>query len=85
MQLDSNQIITGDYFINAEGPWVSQIAKMTGDVLPIVPMCRVQHFWKCNFEFEPLPLVKDEAGLFLDQKGMDLREDVPALKFNRIL
>ena len=80
VHLDSSQIITGDYFINAAGPWVSQIAEMTGDTLPIVPMCRVQHFWKCNFEFEPLPLVKDEAGLFFRPEGDGFAGGCPSFK-----
>lgn len=67
--LGDNRTLTGDLFINTAGPWVSKIAAMTGDTLPIVPMCRVQHFWKCSFDFEQLPLVKDESGMFFRPEG----------------
>ena len=32
-------------------------------------MCRVQHFWKCAENVEPLPLVKDGRGLFFRPEG----------------
>ena len=61
--------IEADWIINTAGPWVGEIARMTGGSLPIVPMCRVQHFWKCAAETELLPLVKDEHGLFFRPEG----------------
>lgn len=69
VQLDTGETIEADYFINTAGPWVGEISKMTGAVLPVVPMCRVQHFWKCAHELEPLPLVKDESGMFFRPEG----------------
>lgn len=67
--LENGEAIYGDMFINTAGPWANEIAKMTGDALPVVPMCRVQHFWKCPHEFEELPLVKDENGMFFRPEG----------------
>lgn len=67
--LENGEAIQGDMFINTAGPWVGEIARMTGNELPVVPMCRVQHFWKCPHEFEPLPLVKDESGMFFRPEG----------------
>ena len=67
--LDDGQRIDADFFINTAGPWVGEIAAMTGAHLPVVPMCRVQHFWKCAHEIEPLPLVKDESGMFFRPEG----------------
>ena len=69
LQLDNGQVVESDFFINTAGPWVSQIAKMSGGDLPIAPMCRVQHFWKCAHELEPMPLVKDESGMFFRPEG----------------
>lgn len=69
MTLDSGQVIEADFVINTAGPWAAQIAEMTGAHLPVVPMCRVQHFWKCAHEIEPLPLVKDESGMFFRPEG----------------
>ncbi|WP_371224036.1 NAD(P)/FAD-dependent oxidoreductase [Roseovarius sp. 2305UL8-3] len=67
--LDNGQRIEADLFINTAGPWVAPLAEMTGGHLPVVPMCRVQHFWKCAHEIEPLPLVKDESGMFFRPEG----------------
>lgn len=69
LAIDNGASINGDMFINTAGPWVNEIARMTGDDLPVVPMCRVQHFWKCPHEFEALPLVKDESGMFFRPEG----------------
>jgi glycine/D-amino acid oxidase-like deaminating enzyme len=69
LTLDSGQAITPDFVINTAGPWAAQIAEMTEATLPVVPMCRVQHFWKCAHEIEPLPLVKDESGMFFRPEG----------------
>lgn len=67
--LESGATIKGDQFINTAGPWVAEIARMIGAVLPIQPWCRVQHFWKCNADIESLPLVKDESGSFFRPEG----------------
>ena len=42
---------------------------MTGAKLPVVPMCRVQHFWRCAHELEPLPLIKNDSGAFFRPEG----------------
>jgi len=42
---------------------------MSGAELPVVPMCRVQHYWKCAEPLEPLPLIKDESGMFFRPEG----------------
>lgn len=67
--LESGRTLQSQFFVNTAGPWVNEIAEMSDDELPVRPMCRVQHFWHCAHELEPLPLVKDEAGLFLRPEG----------------
>ena len=69
LALDSGETVDADFFINTAGPWVAPLAKMTGAELPVVPMCRVQHFWKCAHGLEPMPLVKDESGMFFRPEG----------------
>ena len=69
VSLEDGRKIEADYVINCAGPWVNDIAKMTGTELPIAPMCRLQHFWECPHEFEDLPLVKDESGMFFRPEG----------------
>lgn len=68
-RLESGENIEAALFINTAGPWVSEIAAMTAAKLPIVPMCRVQHFWRCKHELEPLPLIKDDSGAFFRPEG----------------
>ncbi len=67
--LENGEKVQGEFFINAAGPWVKDVAEMSGAVLPVEPMCRVQHFWKCAHELEPMPLVKDESGMFFRPEG----------------
>ncbi len=61
--------VAGDVFLNTAGPWVGEIAALTGAKLPVVPMCRVQHFWRCAHGIEPLPLIKDDSGAFFRPEG----------------
>ena len=67
--LESGSRIAGDVFINTAGPWAGEIAAMSGASLPVVPMCRVQHYWRCAHAIEPLPLVKDDTGVFFRPEG----------------
>ena len=67
--LESGANIAGEFFINTAGAWAGEVAAMTGAKLPVVPMCRVQHFWHCAGDIEPLPLIKDDSGAFLRPEG----------------
>lgn len=67
--LDHGDAIGGDMFLNTAGPWAAEVAAMIDASLPVVPMCRAQHFWRCAHEIEPLPLVKDESGAFFRPEG----------------
>jgi glycine/D-amino acid oxidase-like deaminating enzyme len=69
VRLADGTVIEADFIINAAGPWVGEIARMTGADLPVVPMCRVQHFWTCAEDTDTLPLVKDENGMFFRPEG----------------
>ncbi|NNC77978.1 MAG: FAD-binding oxidoreductase [Woeseiaceae bacterium] len=68
-ELDNGEKVAGGTFINTTGPWATEIATMLDAELPVQPMCRVQHFWLCDEELEPLPLVKDESGMFFRPEG----------------
>lgn len=64
--LEQGEPLRADLFVNAAGAWAGEVAAMAGMSLPVVPMCRQKHFWRYRGEreIEPLPLVKDESGLF---------------------
>lgn len=67
--LGSGDALSAGCFINTAGAWAGEVAAMAGETLPVVPMCRVQHFWLCDQEIEPLPLIKDETGMFFRPEG----------------
>jgi glycine/D-amino acid oxidase-like deaminating enzyme len=67
--LDDGRTIEGTFFLNTAGPWCPEIAAMIEAELPIKPMCRAQHYWLCDSDVEPLPLVKDESGMFFRPEG----------------
>ena len=67
--LESGRQVTGEIFLNTAGAWAGEIAALTGAKLPVRPLCRVQHFWRCAHEIEPLPLVKDDSGAFFRPEG----------------
>jgi FAD-dependent oxidoreductase domain-containing protein 1 len=67
--LEQGKNIRADIFVNAAGAWAGEIAAMAGMQLPVEPLCRLQHYWLCQAEIEPLPLVKDETGLFFRPEG----------------
>lgn len=69
LKLETGNVISADLFLNCAGAWAGEVAAMTGAKLPVVPMCRVQHFWRCAHEVEPLPLIKDDSGAFLRPEG----------------
>jgi FAD-dependent oxidoreductase domain-containing protein 1 len=68
-RLDNGEQISADMFINCAGPWCGEIAQMAGLEVPVKPMCRVQHYWLCEDDVEPMPLVKDESGMFFRPEG----------------
>jgi glycine/D-amino acid oxidase-like deaminating enzyme len=67
--LEGGGRLDADMFLNCAGARAGDIAALTGASLPVVPMCRVQHFWRCAHEVEPLPLIKDDSGAFLRPEG----------------
>jgi glycine/D-amino acid oxidase-like deaminating enzyme len=67
--LQSGTRLSGEIFLNTAGAWAGKIAAMTKAKLPVEPMCRVQHFWRCAHEIEAMPLVKDETGAFFRPEG----------------
>jgi FAD-dependent oxidoreductase domain-containing protein 1 len=67
--LEQGGNVAAEIFVNAAGAWAGEIAALVGMELPIKPMCRLQHYWLCQAEIEPLPLVKDGTGLFFRPEG----------------
>ena len=68
-RLEKSGVIRGAMFLNTAGAWVGEVAALSGAALPVVPMCRVQHYWRCAHQIEPLPLVKNDSGAFFRPEG----------------
>ncbi len=69
VNLEGGEKVKADVFVNAAGAWAGEIAEMAGLRLPLKPYSRLQHYWDCPAQIEPLPLVKDESGLFFRPDG----------------
>jgi glycine/D-amino acid oxidase-like deaminating enzyme len=80
--LESGKRVTGDVFLNTAGAWAGDVAGMTGAELPVKPLCRVQHFWRCAHEVETMPLVKDESGAFFRPEGDGFVGGCPSLEID---
>ena len=68
-QLAGGDVVSAEIFINAAGAWAGELASLIDMPLPIVPMCRVKHYWESAETLEPTPLIKDESGVFFRQRG----------------
>jgi glycine/D-amino acid oxidase-like deaminating enzyme len=78
-RLQSGRTLCADVYINAAGAWAGEVAQMAGMALPVVPLCRLQHYWLCQTPIEALPLVKDESGLFFRPEGQGFVGGRPSL------
>ncbi|MCP4415210.1 MAG: FAD-binding oxidoreductase [Chloroflexi bacterium] len=78
--LEDGQKIEAELFVNAAGAWAAEIAAMVDMNLPIQPLCRLQHYWQSPATIEPLPLIKDETGLFFRPEGSGFVGGCPSWK-----
>ena len=67
--LASGRELAADAFVNAAGPWSSEVAAMAGVDLPVRPMRRFEHYFTCATPIEPLPYVKDLDRLAFRPEG----------------
>ena len=78
VHLEQGSSVWADVFIIAAGAWAGELAAMAGLLLPVKPYCRLQHYWRCLAQFEPLPLIKDESGLFFRPEGEGFVGGIPS-------
>ena len=76
--MDFGGAIYADIVVNAAGAWAGEIAALAGINLPLVPLCRLQHYWLCKATIEPLPLVKDDFGLFFRPESAGFVGGIPS-------
>jgi len=56
--LESGRVLDADVVVNAANCWAPDICAMVGMKVPVVPMRRMNFFYTCRAEFEPLPLTR---------------------------
>jgi len=69
VDLASGSALRPDIVINAAGTWSAEICAMIGMQLPVEPMRRFDHFFECPTRIEPLPFIKDLAGIGFRPEG----------------
>jgi glycine/D-amino acid oxidase-like deaminating enzyme len=70
VSLRSGEVLTGDVFVNAAGPWAAPIAASCDIDLPVRARRRTVHVFSCRTALpEPVPLVADPAGFWFRPEG----------------
>lgn len=69
VELASGTTLEPAIVVNAAGTWSSEISAMIGQELPVEPMRRFDHYFECATAIEPLPFIKDTAGLGMHPEG----------------
>ena len=67
--LESGGTLGAELFVLSAGAWSGEIAKMLNWQVPIWPMSRQTHFFRCKAELEPLPFIKTETDLAFRPEG----------------
>ena len=67
--LESGKTLAGDQFVLSAGAWSGEVAAMLDWYVPIRPMARQTHFFRCKEELEPLPFIKAESDLAFRPEG----------------
>jgi glycine/D-amino acid oxidase-like deaminating enzyme len=82
VRLEQGDMVFADIIVNAAGAWAGEVAALAGVKLPLIPYCRLQHYWLCRANMEPLPLVKDDTGLFFRPEGSGFVGGLPSWEIN---
>jgi FAD-dependent oxidoreductase domain-containing protein 1 len=77
--LRSGELVEAEHFVNAAGAWAKDICAMAGITVPIEPLRRFEHFFRCQDPIEPLPYIKDTRRLAFRPEGTGYSGGVPAL------
>jgi glycine/D-amino acid oxidase-like deaminating enzyme len=74
---ESAKTIEADAFVLCAGAWSGAIAKLIGWHVPIEPMSRQTHFFRCKASIEALPFIKTETNLAFRPEGDGYTGGVP--------
>lgn len=75
--LESGESLIADRFVLAAGAWSGEVAGFLDWHVPIRPMSRQTHFFRCQAELEPLPFIKTESDLAFRPEGVGYTGGVP--------
>ncbi|MBH68541.1 MAG: FAD-dependent oxidoreductase [Rhodospirillaceae bacterium] len=73
----SGKTIQSDTFVLAAGAWSKEIGTFLNLTLPIEPMSRETHFFRCKDDLEPLPFIKTETDLAFRPEGNGYTGGIP--------
>jgi FAD-dependent oxidoreductase domain-containing protein 1 len=74
---ESGTRLHAEQFVLAAGAWSGAVAALIGWDVPIEPMSRQTHFFRCRTALEPLPFVKTETNLAFRPEGDGYTGGVP--------
>ena len=75
--LESGRVVEADIFILSAGAWSGELGKLIGLDLPVEPLSRDCHYFKCEQELEPLPLVKTENHIAIRPENIGFSGGMP--------
>jgi glycine/D-amino acid oxidase-like deaminating enzyme len=78
-RLASGARIEAAHVVNAAGAWAKKVCAMVGVPVPIEPLRRYEHYFRCQDPIEPLPYIKDTWRLAFRPEGAGYSGGVPTL------
>lgn len=78
-RLASGRRVETSHVVNAAGAWAKQICALIDVPVPIEPLRRYEHYFRCQDPIEPLPYIKDTRRLAFRPEGAGYSGGVPTL------
>jgi glycine/D-amino acid oxidase-like deaminating enzyme len=69
VELDSAEVISGDRFVNAAGPWSAEVARRVGLEIPVRPRRRTPFLLSCPTPLPDFPILVDASGAYVRPEG----------------
>ena len=69
VQLSNGELLEGDMFVNAAGPWARHVAAWAGIDLPVAARRRTVYHVNCPTPLPACPLLIDPSGIWLRPEG----------------
>ena len=77
VELESGDVLSASQFVLAAGAWSGEVAAFLDWDVPVQPMSRQTHFFRCKTELEPFPFLKTETNLAFRPEGLGYTGGIP--------